>query len=317
MLDYRDPLFSVIVFLSLILITILITNLVSNLREKNRVKHLKEFIDKFDFLDNQEIKSIFSQNISINALVLLALAFEKEGNYERSLNIYLTLLDKVNKQEKFEILQNMAEVYIKAGFLQKAKEALLEILRNKPRDIKALKTLIVVDDKLKNFDEIENIIEIFEELDEDVKKEKGNLCFQKAMFENDKQKLRQLVKEYPFLKRNYVSYFIYINPKEVFDNITEDEVYEMIDIFWNYDNLPLKNNGFIQIKGAKKEITTTIKSPVFELEVLKYTPHNLADLEFEYICSNCKHIFPIYENRCPKCKELFTFKTEINIVKSF
>jgi len=54
MLDYRDPLFSVILFLSLIVFTILVTNFIGSLREKNRVKHLKNFIDKFDFLDDKE-----------------------------------------------------------------------------------------------------------------------------------------------------------------------------------------------------------------------------------------------------------------------
>ena len=108
---------------------------------------------------------------------------------------------------------------------------------------------------------------------------------------------------------------MYINPKEVFDIVNENDVYNMIDIFWNYDNIPLKNSAFIQIKGAKKELVTTIKSPIFELELLKYAPKELADLEFEYICSNCKNIFPIYEDRCPKCKELFTLKVEPIITK--
>ena len=101
----------------------------------------------------------------------------------------------------------------------------------------------------------------------------------------------------------------------MFDNVDEDDVYEMIDIFWNCKTLPLKNNAFLHIKAAKKNMTTEIKSPMFELEVLKYLPLHLADLEFEYICSNCKNVFPIYENRCPKCKELFTFKVETSIRK--
>ena len=64
----------------------------------------------------------------------------------------------------------------------------------------------------------------------------------------------------------------------------------------------------MQIKSAKKEIQIDKKAPIFELEVLKYTPRELADLEFEYVCQNCKHLFPLYEDRCPNCKELFSFK---------
>jgi lipopolysaccharide biosynthesis regulator YciM len=310
MISYTNPLFSIIVFLMIIAVTIVITNFLGSLKEKNRIKYLKKFVDKFEFLNDKEIKAIVKDEVSINALLLLAMAFEKEGNYEKSLNIYLAVLNNIDKNEKFDVLQKVAKVYFKAGFLHKSREALLEILRTKPRNQKALKLLLVVDDKLKNYDEMENIIEIFEELEVDVSKEKGYVMFQKAMFEMNKEKLKEIYKEYPYLKRSYIRYMINLNPKEVFEEIEEDDVYEMLDIFYNYDNLPAKNSALIQIKAAKKELQTTIKSPVFELEVLKYLPKNLADLEFEYICSNCKHIYPIYEERCPNCKELFTLKVE-------
>ena len=109
---------------------------------------------------------------------------------------------------------------------------------------------------------------------------------------------------------------MFINPNKVFNKITEKEVYEMIDIFWNIENLPTSNKGFLHIKNAKQEIQIEIEeSPIFELEVLKYTPKGLANLEFEYFCNTCKHIFPLYEDRCPNCKELFSFKVEVNLVK--
>jgi len=315
MLDYRDPLFSIIVFLALIAITILIVNFLGSLKQKNQLKELKEFIDKFDFLDDKEIESIFSDNISKNALLLLAIAFEKEGNYEKSLNIYMVLLKNSENNEKFKILQNMAEVYFKAGFLHKSREALLEILKSYPRKLDALELLFIVDDKLKNYDEMENIIEILEELEIDTYKQKAYLYFQKAKFAYDKEQIINLYKKYPILKRNYINYFIHINPKMVFDEVNQEDVYKFLDIFWQFDMLPMQEK-FIFIKAAKKEITTTLKAPVFELEVLKYTPKGLADLEFEYICNNCKHLTPLYDDRCPHCKALFTLELEIQITKA-
>jgi len=315
MLDYRDPLFSIIVFLALIAITILIINFLGSLKHKNQLKELKEFIDKFDFLDDKEIESIFSDNISKNALLLLAIAFEKEGNYEKSLNIYMVLLKNSENNEKFKILQNMAEVYFKAGFLHKSREALLEILKSYPRKLDALELLFIVDDKLKNYDEMENIIEILEELEIDTYKQKAYLYFQKAKFAYDKEQIINLYKKYPILKRNYINYFIHINPKMVFDEVNQEDVYKFLDIFWQFDMLPMQEK-FIFIKAAKKEITTTLKAPVFELEVLKYTPKGLADLEFEYICENCKHLTPLYDDRCPHCKALFTLELEIQITKA-
>jgi lipopolysaccharide biosynthesis regulator YciM len=310
MINYTDPLFNIIIFLSIIAATIMITNFLGMLKEKNRIKSLKEFIDKFEFLSDKEIGKLVKDKVSINALLLLAMAFEKEGNYEKSLNIYLEVLKNIDKKEKFDILKKVANVYLKAGFLHKARLSLLEVLRTKPRDKEALKLLLVVDDKLKNYDEMENIIEIFETLEVDVTKEKAYVSFQKAMFEMDKEKLKELYKKYSYLKRSYIEYMIYLNPKEIFDDLNENDVYKMLDIFYNYDSLPAKNNALIQIKAAKKELKTTIKSPIFELEVLKYLPKDLADLEFEYICKNCKHTYPIYEVRCPNCKELFTLEVE-------
>jgi len=316
MFEYRDPLFNIIIFLTLIVITILITNFLGSLKQKNKIKHLKEFMEKFNFLDDKEVKSLVSDNVSTNALLLLALGFEKEGNYEKSLNIYLVLLENSSPQEKFTILQNMAEVYFKAGFLHKSREALLEILRAYPRKLEALELLFIVDDKLKNYDEMENIIEILEELDINVTKKTAYLEFKKAFFKNDKKKIEELTKNYPILKRNYINYFIYINPNKIFNEITQTEVYEMLDIFWNINNLPPKNQAFIDIKSAKKEITDTSTSPIFELEILKQLPKGIANLEFEYICENCKHLSPFYDDRCPHCKELFSFKLEINLIES-
>lgn len=315
MLNYRDPLFSIIVFFILVLIVLIVMNISSYIKDKNRKKYIDEFISQFDFLDDKEIRSIFSDNVSFNSLLLLAIAFEKEGNYEKSLNIYLVLLEHSSLEKKYQILKNMAEVYFKAGFLQKARDSLLEVLRSKPRDKEALKLLLLVNDKLKNYEEIENIIEIFEELDEDILKEKLYLEYQQAFFKSDKEKIRELYKSYPtILKRKYVEFFIKFNPKEVFDEVDEKDVYEMIDIFWLETNLPLKNGAFIQIKAAKKELITTIISPIFEIEVLKHIPKNLGDLEFEYICEECKHLFPFYYDRCPNCKELFSFKVETRLI---
>jgi len=315
-MDYRDPLFSIIVFLILIAITIIITNILGFFKEKHRLKSLKEFIDKFEFLNNKEIKSIVKDEISINALLLLAIAFEKEGNYEKSLSIYLAVLDNIDKKEKFEILKKVANLYIKAGFLHKARESLLEVLRAKPRDKEALKLLLVVDDKLKNYDEMEEVIDVFEILEEDITKEKGYVLFKKALFEQNIKRLDELYVKYPFLKRSYITFLIYKNPKKVWEIIDENDVYEMIDIFYNYPNLPSKNKALLQIKAAKKEVEIYEKAPIFEIEVLKYLPKNFAILEFEYICSNCKHIYPIYEERCPNCKELFTLKVESIISKN-
>ena len=314
-MDYRDPLFSIILFLTLIAITILTINILAFFKEKNRQKYLDEFIKKFDFLENKDIESFFSDNISINALLLLAIAFEKEGNYEKSINIYLTLISQIEKNEKYSLLEKIAELYLKAGFLHKAKESLLEILRVKYDNINALNLLILVNEKLKDFDGIENILEILDELEQDTTKEKAYLEFQKNLFKQNKESIKNLYFKYPILRREIIQYFLKIDINQIIDKIENKDINKMIDIFWQYDKLNLELDDYKQLLAAKHILEYKKTSNILEIEILKYSPKDLADLEFEYLCTNCKQTFPIYESRCPSCKKLFTFQVETIITK--
>jgi rRNA maturation endonuclease Nob1 len=60
---------------------------------------------------------------------------------------------------------------------------------------------------------------------------------------------------------------------------------------------------FQKIKDGKWKI---YQNTPFEIKVLNYLSLNFATLEYEYICKNCKKIFPIYSSRCPHCHELYT-----------
>ncbi|NPA55989.1 MAG: tetratricopeptide repeat protein [Epsilonproteobacteria bacterium] len=311
-MDYRDPLVSIVIFLSLIVISVVVTHFVAVFNERRKSRNLQEFLDKFEF--DKDVETLFTQNASKNALLLLAIAFEKEGDYEKSLNIYQALLKHSNKE--LAILEKMAQVYLKAGFLHKAKESLLEILKATPTDITALNMLFIVDDRLKDFDEMENVLEILQQLNQDITKQKAYLEFLKAKFYNDKAQLASLCGRYDVLKRDCIEYFLHSNPQKVFEEVTAQEVYENLDLFYPCENLPLTNQAFVDIMVAKKAVDMPTSGYVFELEVLKHLPCDMATLEFEYICHKCKHIFPIYDQRCPHCKELFIFKPLINITKS-
>ena len=41
------------------------------------------------------------------------------------------------------------------------------------------------------------------------------------------------------------------------------------------------------------------------------------DLNFEFICKKCKHIYPIYENRCPHCHSILSFQIELEITRQY
>jgi tetratricopeptide (TPR) repeat protein len=273
----RDPLFQLILFITIIILTVLITIGFGKVREYLRERELKNFLKDFEYLDIENIKL---DNSSIEALFLLAKAYNKEGDYEKALKIYLW----INKNVKnTEILKKIAKLYFKAGFLEKAKNVAYQVLKIKPRDKEMLKTLLIIDEKFGNYKEMIDIIEIFEELGVDLKKEKANALLkyiqngQKCGLEFCKgfKTIEDVYKKYPFIKREYVEYLFRINPKKAYE-IIEKKYFKYIDLFFNRDDIP-KN-----IKNVKWNVN---KNSPFEIKALNYLPNNLATLEFEYICT--------------------------------
>jgi len=306
-MDYRDPLFSVIAFFIILLIAILLTILFGKIREKLREKEIEKVIKNFDYIKTDELKN------PLNALMLLAKAYEKEGNYEKALKIYLLIeKDYPTKQ----ILFNIARVYFKAGFLEKSREVLYKILKTTPRNVEALKLLMLVNEKLGEIKENIDILEIFEELGIEMPKEKAYAmielfykegCNIKDFCENV-ESFEDIYKKYEFVKREYIDYLFKTNPKKAYEVL---DVYEHLDLYYHRDDIP-DNEKFCNILAAKKLKKCNKKAP-FEIEALKYLPKNLADIEFEYYCESCKKTFPIYNSRCPKCHELFTQKLLIKL----
>ena len=302
-MDYRDPLFSVIMFFLIVLITILLTLGFGKLKEILKQKEIEKLLKDFEYVEIEDLK--VDKN-SINALLLLAKAYEIKGDYEKALKIYL-LIEK--QQNSPEILKNIANLYFKAGFLEKAKNIIYKVLKIKPRDKEALKLLIWIDEKLGNYKEIVDIIEVFDELGVNLKEEKANALIKLYLtngcdikdFCEGISSFEDIYKKYPFVRREYVNYLFKIDAKKAYEVL---DVNEDLDLFWNRKDIP-DNEKFCNVLAAKK-LKNCDKKSIFELEALKYLPADLADLEFEYICNNCKKTFPLYSTRCPNCHELFT-----------
>ncbi|GAB6044763.1 hypothetical protein JCM11957_03610 [Caminibacter profundus] len=303
-MDYRDPLFSVIVFFLIILITILLTLGFGKLRSFLRQKEIENLLKEFEYV---EIEDMPIDKYSINAILLLARAFEIKGDYEKALKLYL-LIEK--KQHSIEILRNISLLYYKAGFLEKAKNIIYQILKVYPRDIESLRLLIWIDEKLGNYKEIVDILEVFNELGVDLPRERANAIFK---MENGKWKMEsylEFLKKYPFTRREVVEKIFLINPKKAYEIL---DVYRDLDLYFYRNDIP-DIEKFCNILAAKKLKICTKKAP-FEIEALKHLPQNLAELEFEYLCENCKKVFPLYSTRCPNCHELFSHKLIVKLAE--
>jgi tetratricopeptide (TPR) repeat protein len=302
-LDYRDPLFSVIVFFLIVLISVLLTLGFGKIKSILKQREIENLLKEFDYVEIEEIKV---DKHSINALLMLARAYEIKGDYEKALKIYLLVEKQTNSTS---ILKNIATLYFKAGFLEKAKNIIYQVLKVTPRDKEALKLLIWIDEKLGNYREIVDVLEVFNELGVYLPKEKANAliklyltngCNVKEFCEgvND---FEDIFKKYPFTRREYVAFLFKTDAKKAYEVL---DVYKDLDLYWNREDIP-DNEKFCTILAAKKKKDCNKKAP-FEIEALKYLPQNLGELEFEYICSNCKKVFPLYSTRCPNCHELFS-----------
>jgi tetratricopeptide (TPR) repeat protein len=313
-MDFRDPLFSVIMFFVIVLISVLITIALGRFREYLREKKLEEFLKDFEYI---KIENLKLDEASVDALYLLAKAYEKEGDFEKSLKIYLWISKNI---KSVEILKHIAVLYFKAGFLEKAKNTVYQILANKPRDIQTLKLLILINEKLNNLREIVNVLEIFEELEISLTEEKAYAMFKLVQkngcdieFCGNVETVDEVYEKYPCIEREYLKFLFLLNPEKAYAKIPDDKVYDYLDLFWHREDIP-ENEKFLNVLSAKHMCECNEKGP-FEIEVLKQLKENLADLEFEYVCKNCKKIFPLYSSRCPNCHQLFKQKVMFNIVE--
>jgi len=311
-MDFRDPLFSVIVFFTIVLLTVLVTTVLGKIRERFRQKEIENLLRDFEYVEIEDLKLDKS---SINALLLLANAYEKTGDYDKALKIYLLVSKNF---EDVNILKSIAFLYFKAGFLEKAKNITYRILKIRPRDVEALKLLIWIDEKLGNYEEIVDVLDVFNELGVHLPKERANALIK--LFLNEKCNLEDfckgiksfedIFKEYEFVRREYVSFLFKTEPKKAYEVL---DVYKDLDLYFYRTDIP-DNEKFCNVLAAKKLKKCDVKGP-FEIEVLKYVPKNLAELEFEYVCQNCKKIFPLYSTRCPNCHELFSQELIVKVAQ--
>ncbi len=307
-MNYRDPLFSVIMFFLIILSAIVLALVFGKIKEYLKQKEIEKLMKNFEYF-NEDL------NNPLNALLLLAKAYEKEGNYEKAIEIFLLIQKNYPSNRN---LLNIANCYFRAGFLQKSQGIVEKILKTNPRNKEALKLLIFINEKFNNIKEIIDILEIFDELEVSLPKEKANAMIKLFLqngcnieeFCDGVKDFEDIYKKYPFVKREYLSYLFRVNPKKAYELV---DVYENLDLYWHRNDIP-ENEKFCNILATKK-LTNCKKKAPFEIEVLKNLNNNIAELEFEYICENCKKAFPLYSTRCPKCHELFTQKLIIKLME--
>ncbi|MDM5271519.1 hypothetical protein PGH07_04980 [Sulfurovum sp. zt1-1] len=331
---YNDPLFSILLIIVIALIISLVTYAWGLYKQQKEQGNLLKFLEKFDtsecLLDTTTMP--FDEHM-LKPLALLAQAFDNAGEYHKAINIYLYLIKNIQEENsKLELMVKLGKTYFQAGFLERAKTIYEEVLRKKPRHVKALYMLEVVFEKMQNYSKATQILEPLELLGEETHALSNFLTLSRLIAdktlpkEQKVEQLLELLQSEPKLYRQIISVLFQLDTKAAWQSIDTTRIKELIDILWFLPQSQLSLDIIAQneqlktlyyAKGYTLEPAT--KSGIFALDMLATAKQNgfkEGDLHFTYLCTKCKQSFPIAFKRCPNCMALHTVEVEEHIAKS-
>ena len=160
-IEFRDPLFSIIVFFTIIFIITFFSYWWGRYKKREDSRQLSKFLQQFHTLPtHDELKVLISDGkLSQKSWLLLANAYYKNGDYEKSIEIYNEILKLDNKNATRETMFLLGKTYFKAGFLERSKQVFLEILKKNPRTPEALHYLLLVYEYMKDYKSALEVLE--------------------------------------------------------------------------------------------------------------------------------------------------------------
>lgn len=331
-LEFRDPLFGIIIFFTIIFVITLFSYWLNKFQKKEDYRHLDRFLEQFQAAPSQnELKVLIAKGeLSEKSWLLLADAYAKSGNYEKSIEIYSELLKVGDKANYRDTMFLLGKSYFRAGFLERSKQIFLEILKNNPRTPQALSYLLLVYERMQNYSSALEVLEPLEELKNDVSTQRAYLnalLILNTHTMSSEEKVYKLLEIYK--KNRELTYLIFeyifrVNPKVAWKNFDTSKSDLLIEILWNCNKRDLNfdiimQNGYLrELYTAKGYIKEASRSSVFELDLLiNLDPKVNATLGFEYICDSCKVLYPFAFNRCSNCHGIDTARVELSVVKDY
>jgi len=333
--SYRDPLFSILLIVTLSLMIAVLTYAWGIYRQQQERSTLRKFLEKFESSECALDTSTMPYDAAMfKPLALLAKAFENSGEYHKAINIYLYLIKHtVNPVDKGDLMERLGQTYLRAGFLERAGTIFSEILHKQPRLPHILHELGIVYEMMQKYDKAMEVIEPLHELGEDTGELEKFLQFEKIT--SDKQllpaakvqKLIDLLAKEPTLYRPIITHLFRLDTPTAWRQIKKESLEAILDILWflPYSQLDLdiifqdpKLTAIYYAKGYLKR--TPDKSGIFTIDLLtsaKMSGFEEGDLLFSYLCGKCKQSFPVPFTRCPNCLALNTIEVEENIAKQY
>ena len=331
--SYRDPLFSILLIITLSLMIAVLTYAWGAYRQQKEKSMLRKFLEKFESaecaLDTETMP--FDKGM-FKPLALLAKAFENSGEYHKAINIYLYLIKHTSNQiDKGDLMERLGQTYLHAGFLERARVIFSEILHKQPRTPHILYELGIVYEMMRNYDKAMEVIEPLRVQGEETGELEKFLKFEKItsnkqmLPEKKVKKLLKLLKAEPGLYRSVIAHLFRLDTPTAWEQIDAQSLHTILDILWflPYSQLDLdiisQDSRLSAIYYAKGYLQHPVeKCGIFSIDLLaaaRKSGFEEGDLLFSYLCRKCKQSFPVSFTRCPNCLALNTIEVEESIAK--
>ena len=329
--SYRDPLFSILLIITLSLMIAILTYAWGVYRQQQEKSTLRKFLEKFESAECAlDTATMPFDKAMFKPLALLAKAFENSGEYHKAINIYLYLIKHtVNPIDKGDLMERLGQTYLRAGFLERAGTIFSEILHKQPRLPHILYELGIVYEMMQKYDKAVEVIEPLREQGEKTGELEKFLQFEKIasnkqmLPEKKVDELVTLMKTESTLYRPVISLLFRLDTPAAWKHIDRESLHIILDILWflPYSQLDLdiisQDTRLTAIYFAKGYLKRSSgKSGIFTIDLLaagRVSGFEKGDLLFSYLCKKCKQSFPVSFTRCPNCLALNTIEVEESI----
>jgi lipopolysaccharide assembly protein B len=332
-LEYKDPLFGMIIFVAIIFTVTLLTYLWNLYTLRFKSNHIEAFVESFQSTSRpQTIDNLLAaKELPLDALLLLAQTYYKSSHYEITIEICIDILKRPKNNLQKEVLLLLAKSYYKAGFYKRSETALIELLRFNTQEPQALNYLCVIYERLHRFNDATDALGALNEMGEDVEisinyiKTIQILKSTQTEKKLENAKLLELASTNKKLIRPIFMHLFRTQTSFAWKAFDFSNYEMIVDILWN---LPKESLDFDIIAQhdtlqalwyAKGHHPQSAQSDIFEINVLNTLlahGHSDASLAFSYQCDNCKESTPLMSHRCPNCLSLLSLETQISVVEA-
>lgn len=193
---YRNPIFSILVLISLVLIVALLQLIFASVKESKTNKNIKKYLDNFKGFEPK-----YLENLTLSEKTNLANGFYKALMYLECKQVLLNIVKDCPDNK--DLLYLLAICDLRLGLLNDAKNTLLKILKSRARDEHSLLCLAYIHFKL---NEMNDCCE----------------CYKSLCILGDYEKELKFLKNYKDFNTNYEDSVIKIDEKIIKkDNIKQ------------------------------------------------------------------------------------------------